>query len=390
MKGYYMTAESVTEGHPDKICDQISDGILDEYLKQDAKARVAIETMVSKNTIVIAGEVTSGAEVNIPQTARNIVRNIGYTHPGLGFDYQSCIILTNMQKQSADIALGVDQAAKIGGGDQGIMYGYACAEAPGYMPMPCYLANQLTMQLARVRKEKLIPWLYPDGKAQVTMKYGADDKPHRISSIVLSAQHEDINIEYLRSELMSHVIETIIEPKWLDSDTRIHINPTGRFVTGGPAGDTGVTGRKIMVDTYGGIGKHGGGAFSGKDPTKVDRSAAYMARYAAKNIVAAGLAEKCEVQIAYVIGKTEPEAVSVQTFGTEKVSAKIIEQVLNDVFSFAVSDIIEQLFLRNPQYLQTAAYGHFGRENNGFAWERIDKVTEIKERAAKYLTQGHA
>ncbi|MGL6200138.1 MAG: methionine adenosyltransferase [Lachnospiraceae bacterium] len=388
MSGYvYSTSESVTEGHPDKVCDQISDAVLDAFLTRDKDARVAVETMVSKNTVVIAGEISSAAKVDITATARAVIRQIGYTETGQGFDADSCLILTNINRQSPDIALGVDSGGEIGGGDQGIMYGYACREAPGYMPLTCYLSHQLVMSLAKARKEKIIPWLYPDGKAQVTMKYDDNGKPQYLSSIVVSAQHEDIDMGYLRDEIMTYVIDEAIDRKWLSPHTTIHINPTGRFVIGGPAGDTGLTGRKIMVDTYGGAGRHGGGAFSGKDATKVDRTAAYMARYAAKNIVAAGLAERCEVAVAYVIGQKEPEMVTVDTFGTERLPVLAINQVLNEVFSFRVSDMIETLELKRPQFLKTAVYGHFGREDMGFRWECLDKKQRIRELSAVYINE---
>lgn len=388
MSGYvYSTSESVTEGHPDKVCDQISDAVLDAFLTRDKDARVAVESMVSKNTVVIAGEITSTADVDISATARAVIRQIGYTEANQGFDADSCLILTNINRQSPDIALGIDNGGEIGGGDQGIMYGYACREAPGYMPLTCHLSHQLAMSLAKARKEKIIPWLYPDGKAQVTMKYDDNGKPQYLSSIVVSAQHEDIDMGYLRDEIMTYVIEEAIDRKWLSPHTAIHINPTGRFVIGGPTGDTGLTGRKIMVDTYGGASRHGGGAFSGKDATKVDRTAAYMARYAAKNIVAAGLAERCEVAVAYVIGQKEPEMVTVDTFGTERLPVPTINQVLNEVFSFRVSDMIETLELKRPQFLKTASYGHFGREDMGFRWEYLDQKQRIRELSAVYINE---
>lgn len=387
MMSYYVTSESVTEGHPDKICDQISDGILDAYLAVDPQARVAVETLVSGNTVVIAGEVTAGAQIDVARITRDIIRNIGYTDPQLGFDDQSCLIFTHLNSQSPDIALGVNRNNEAGGGDQGIMYGYACREAPGYMPLTCYLAHRLVMRMAQVRKEGLIPWLYPDGKAQVTMEYDDSGRPQSLLSLVISAHHEDVDMEYLRGELMTHVVEPVIDSRWIGRKTRIHINPTGRFVVGGPAGDTGLTGRKLMVDTYGSVGRHGGGAFSGKDATKVDRSAAYMARYAAKNIVAAGLADRCEICVAYVIGSPQPEAVYANTFHTETVPVDIINQILNETFSFAVSDMISQLQLCQPQFLATAAYGHFGREDKGFMWERTDRVDQIRDKAVGYLAK---
>jgi len=386
MSGYvYSTSESVTEGHPDKICDQISDAVLDAFLVRDKDVRAAVETMVSKNTVVIAGEITSTAEVDIAATARSVIRQIGYTQSGQGFDARSCLLLTNINRQSPDIAFGVGRGGELGGGDQGIMYGYACREAPGYMPLTCYLSHQLVISLSKARKERVIPWLYPDGKAQVTMKYDRDGKPQYLSSIVVSAQHEDIDMGYLRDEIMTHVIEEAIDRKWIRPHTTIRINPTGRFVIGGPAGDTGLTGRKIMVDTYGGAGRHGGGAFSGKDATKVDRTAAYMTRYAAKNIVAAGLADQCEVAVAYAIGQKEPEMLTVDTFGTERLPVPAINHILNEVFSFRISDMIETLELQRPQFFNTAAYGHFGRENMGFRWECLDKVELIRELSADYM-----
>lgn len=382
---YLVTSESVTEGHPDKVCDQISDAILDEYLRQDPKSRVAVETMVSTDMVVLAGEVTSKGKVDVVKTARDVIREIGYTEKGKGFDADTCMIFTNIHSQSPDISMGVGKSGEgepevLGGGDQGIMYGYASNETENLMPLPCDLANKLAMQLAAVRKQGKADFLYPDGKSQVTMRYRADGTPVSIESIVISAQHhEAVPHSVLEAVIRCLVIEPVIDRKWLTPQTRIHINPTGRFVIGGPAGDTGVTGRKIMVDTYGTIGKHGGGAFSGKDPTKVDRSAAYMARYAAKNIVAAGLADRCEVALAYVIGGVEPEAVTINTFGTGKIPDSAIAGLVENVFSFGVADIISQLELRKPQFRKTAAYGHFGRENQGFKWEDTDKAWILKQ-----------
>lgn len=382
---YLVTSESVTEGHPDKVCDQISDAILDAYLKQDPKSRVAVETMVSTDMVVLAGEVTSKGKVDVVKTARDVIREIGYTEKGKGFDADTCMIFTNIHSQSPDISMGVGKSGEgepevLGGGDQGIMYGYASNETENLMPLPCDLANKLAMQLAAVRKKGKADFLYPDGKSQVTMRYRADGTPVSIESIVISAQHhEAVPHSVLEAAIRCLVIEPVIDRKWLTPQTRIHINPTGRFVIGGPAGDTGVTGRKIMVDTYGTIGKHGGGAFSGKDPTKVDRSAAYMARYAAKNIVAAGLADRCEVALAYVIGGVEPEAVTINTFGTGKIPDSAIAGLVENVFSFGVADIISQLELRKPQFQKTAAYGHFGRENQGFKWEDTDKAWILKQ-----------
>lgn len=386
---YLVTSESVTEGHPDKVCDQISDAILDAYLAQDPKSRVAVETMVSTDMVVLAGEVTSRGTVDVVKTAREVIRDIGYTEKGKGFDADTCMIFTNLHNQSPDISMGVGKGTKgekevLGGGDQGIMYGYASDETESLMPLPCSLANRLTMQLAAIRKQGKADFLYPDGKSQVTMRYRADGTPVSIESIVISAQHHEIVPKgVLEAVIRCLVIEPVIDKRWLTEETRIHINPTGRFVIGGPAGDTGLTGRKIMVDTYGTIGKHGGGAFSGKDPTKVDRSAAYMARYVAKNIVAAGLAKRCEVALAFVIGDIEPEAVTINTFGTGTLSDAALSDLVENVFSFQVADIISQLELRKPQFQRTAAYGHFGRENQGFKWEDTDKAWILKQLSAQ-------
>ncbi|WP_326511443.1 methionine adenosyltransferase [Clostridium intestinale] len=397
MNGYFITSESVTEGHPDKICDQISDGILDAYLDYDPNSRVAVETMVSKNTIMIAGEVRSKAKVNVVDIAREVVKNIGYTKEDLGFDYKSCLIFTNINTQSSDIALGVDKIEEnnsssneiLGAGDQGIMYGYAFDETDSYMPLTCDLANKLTMKLAELRKTGGVSWLRPDGKSQVTMKYDVDGKPLSISSIVISTQHDDgIEYDYMRNIIEYDVIHSVIDSNLIRYDTKIHINPTGRFVIGGPAGDTGLTGRKIMVDTYGGVGKHGGGAFSGKDLTKVDRSGAYMARYVAKNIVAAKLAKKVEVSLSYVIGLPEPEAITINTFGTETIKTNYIDEIVKDTFSFSVSNILKELDLRKPQFIKTAAYGHFGRGDQNFRWEELDKVQILKEKAKKCISDS--
>ncbi|WP_315078881.1 methionine adenosyltransferase [uncultured Clostridium sp.] len=394
MNEYFVTSESVTEGHPDKICDQISDGILDAYLTYDKNSRVAIETMVSKNTIMIAGEIRSNADINTVNIAREIVKNIGYTRENMGFDYKTCLVFTNINKQSSDIALGVDKREEnknskyeiLGAGDQGIMYGYACNETNNYMPLTCDLANKLTMKLSELRKVGGETWILPDGKSQVTMKYDKEGNPLNISSIVISTQHDkDIDYDYLKNAIEYDVIRSVIENKWINYDTKIYINPTGRFVVGGPAGDTGLTGRKIMVDTYGGIGKHGGGAFSGKDPTKVDRSAAYMTRYIAKNIVAAKLARRAEVSLNYVIGSIEPESITIDTFGTELIKNEYINQIVKETFLLSVAGILEQLDLRKPQFLKTAAYGHFGRENQDFKWEEVDKVGIIKTKAIRYI-----
>ena len=397
MNEYFITCESVTEGHPDKICDQISDAILDNYLEKDMYSRVAIETMVSKNTIMIAGEVKSNAYVDVVKIARDVVKKIGYIDDGIGFNYKTCLILTNINKQSSDIALGEDKSEEnkrfnkeiLGAGDQGIMYGYAFDETENYMPLTCDLANKLTMRLAFLRKEGGGYWLKPDGKAQVTMKYEESGNPIGLSSIVVSTQHVDnIDYDFIKNSILYDVIDSVIDSRWIKYDTKIYVNPTGRFVIGGPAGDTGLTGRKIMVDTYGGIGRHGGGAFSGKDPTKVDRSGAYMARYVAKNIVAAKLASKAEVCVSYVIGQEEPNSVTINTFGTEAIKKEYINEIVRDTFSFSVSGIIEQLDLRRPQFFDSAAYGHFGRENKNFKWEEIDKVQILKEKAVRYVCES--
>lgn len=382
-----MTSESVTEGHPDKICDQISDGILDAYLSKDSNARVAIEVMASRNTIMIAGEVTSSARLEIAEIARNILINIGYTDNKCGIDGKNCIVMTNVNEQSTDIAQGVDRVEGIGAGDQGIMYGYACDETKNLMPITIDIANTLSKRLAFVRKQNILPWLLPDGKTQITMEYDENYCPIKITSIIVSAQHTDaVCTEHVHSEILEKVIRDTLGSEWISCETSIHINPTGRFVTGGPDGDTGLTGRKIIADTYGGVARHGGGAFSGKDPTKVDRSAAYMARYVAKNIVAAKLAKRCEVSLAYAIGREEPEAVRVDTFGTEKVDIEYINFAVRAVFSFAVKDILEILELRKPQYLKTSTYGHFGKEDCGFAWERVDKAKELKLKVIEFMT----
>jgi S-adenosylmethionine synthetase len=384
MRTFLMTSESVTEGHPDKLCDQVSDAILDEALRQDPRSHVAVETMASKGNLMIAGEIGSSAKIDAVNIARGVMRDIGYVSEERGIDCDNCFIMTNINVQSPDIAQGVDRDTNgeevIGGGDQGIMYGFACNETKNYMPLTIDLSHALTKRLATVRKEGVVPWLYPDGKAQVTIRYNSNYESLKIESVILSAQHHSsIHYDYLRSTLIDEVIEPVLAGMFDLSETAIKINPTGRFVIGGPAGDTGVTGRKIIVDTYGSIGRHGGGAFSGKDPTKVDRSAAYMARYVAKNIVAAGLADRCEVAIAYAIGQIEPEAVNVNTFGTQHVDRSIIESAVYNIFDFSVSGIIKKLDLRRPQYRKTTNYGHFGREDQGFAWEKLDAVEALRQ-----------
>lgn len=386
-EGYLITSEAVTEGHPDKICDQISDAILDAHLEQDTNARVAIETMVSKNTIMIAGEVRSCAKVDLSSIAREVVKNIGYTDEKSGLDHKNCLVLTNVNVQSPDISQGVDQDNDvIGAGDQGIMYGYACNETETLMPLTIYFANKLASRLADVRTKQIIPWLYPDGKTQVTMKYNDNNEPVFIKSIVVSAQHMgNLKASHIRESILKEVIYEVIDSKWITDETKIHINPTGSFVIGGPAADTGLTGRKIIADTYGGIAKHGGGAFSGKDPTKVDRSAAYMARYVAKNIVAAKLAKRCEVSLAFAIGLAEPEAIRVNTFGSGQLEDATLSCIVNEVFSFSVRDIINQLNLKKPQYLKTSTYGHFGKEHCSFKWEETDKVKLLKLKALEKM-----
>jgi S-adenosylmethionine synthetase len=376
---YLFTSESVTEGHPDKIADQISDGILDACLGEDSMSRVACETLTATGLIVIAGEITTKAYVDFQTLVRGIVQSIGYDNALYGFDSNTCAVISTINKQSGDIAMGVDTG---GAGDQGMMFGYACNETPELMPMPISLAHKLTMRLSEVRKNGMCPYLRPDGKSQVTVEYDANGKVMRVDAVVISTQHsETVCNDELRADMLKHVIQAVIPAHLLDADTKYHINPTGRFVIGGPMGDTGLTGRKIIVDTYGGMGRHGGGAFSGKDPTKVDRSAAYMARYIAKNIVAAGLAERCEVQLAYAIGVAEPVSVLVDTFGTEKVDPAVIPDLVRANFKLTPKGIIESLNLRRPIYRKTAAYGHFGRADADFTWEATDKAAKLANQA---------
>jgi len=385
MSSRIFTSESVTEGHPDKICDQISDAILDRILSNDKSARVACETVVSTGMAIVMGEITTESYVDIPQTVRDTIREIGYNDPALGFDYHGCAVLTSIKEQSPDIAMGVnhamDEDGETGAGDQGMMFGFACDETPELMPAPISLAHALTRRLAEVRKSGELPFLRPDGKSQVTVAYD-NGKIVACPAIVVSTQHTDeISTPALREAVMETVIKKVIPAEYITADTKIFINPTGRFVTGGPVGDTGLTGRKIMVDTYGGYASHGGGAFSGKDPTKVDRSGAYMARYVAKNIVAAGLARACQIEVAYAIGVAKPVSIFVDTRGTGTVPDEKIEAIINKVFDFRPSKIISKLKLLQPIYRQVAAYGHFGRPDLDLPWERLDMVDAIRDLA---------
>ena len=372
---YLFTSESVTEGHPDKIADQISDAILDACLAEDPASRVACETLTATGLVVIAGEITTKAYVDFQSLVRGTISSIGYNNALYGFDSNTCAVISSINKQSGDIAMGVDTG---GAGDQGMMMGYACRETPEFMPMPISLAHKLCMRLSDVRKHGKLPYLRPDGKSQVTVEYDENHKPMRVDAVVISTQHaETVTNDELRSDILKHVIQATIPAHLLDEDTKYHINPTGRFVIGGPMGDTGLTGRKIIVDTYGGMGRHGGGAFSGKDPTKVDRSAAYMARYIAKNLVAAGLADRCEVQLAYAIGVADPVSVRVDTFGTCKVDPDILPDLVRANFKLTPKGIIDSLKLRRPIYCKTAAYGHFGRSDPDFTWEATDTAAKL-------------
>jgi len=381
---FLFTSESVTEGHPDKIADQISDAILDACLAEDPFSRVACETLTCTGLVVIAGEITTKAYVDFQSIVRGTVGSIGYNNALYGFDSNTCAVISTINKQSGDIAMGVDTG---GAGDQGMMFGYATNETPELMPTPISLAHKLTERLSEVRKSGLMAYLRPDGKSQVTVEYNAEQKPVRVDAVVISTQHaETVTNDELRGDILKHVIQAVIPANLLDENTKYHINPTGRFVIGGPMGDTGLTGRKIIVDTYGGMGRHGGGAFSGKDPTKVDRSAAYMARYVAKNIVAAGLADRCEVQLAYAIGVAEPVSVLVDTFGTGTIAEDKLETLVRANFSLTPKGIIDSLQLRRPIYKQTAAYGHFGRSGKEFSWEATDKAEALKAGAKQAVS----
>ncbi|CAK8714159.1 MAG: methionine adenosyltransferase [Candidatus Electrothrix sp. AX2] len=385
MSSHLFTSESVSEGHPDKVADQISDAVLDAILEQDTHARVACESLVTTGLAMIAGEITTSAWVDMPEIVRQTIKGIGYNSSDMGFDWQSCAVMTSIDKQSPDIAQGVDEGTGLdldqGAGDQGLMFGYACDETKVLMPMPITYAHRLVKQQSAVRKNRVLPWLRPDAKSQVTIQY-EDNVPKRIEAVVVSTQHsEDVSYADLKAGVMEEIIKPTLPENMIDADTKYFINPTGRFVIGGPVGDCGVTGRKIIVDSYGGRGSHGGGAFSGKDPSKVDRSSSYMGRYVAKNIVAAGLASTVEVQVAYAIGVAKPVSINVNTFGTGKVSEERLVQLVDDIFDLRPKAIIQQLDLLRPIYNKTAAYGHFGRELPEFTWERTDKAEELKAAA---------
>jgi len=378
LKNFLFTSESVTEGHPDKIADQISDSVLDEVMKQDPKGRVACETLVTTGLAVVAGEITTTAHIDYDELVRSTIRGVGYDRAKFGYDSETCAVMCTVKRQSPDIAMGVDTG---GAGDQGLMFGFACDETPELMPMPIQLAHQLTFKLSEVRKSKKVDFLRPDGKSQVTVEY-RNGKPFRVDAVVISTQHsETVSNDDLRNAVLEHVIKPVVPVAMLDKNTKYYINPTGRFVIGGPMGDAGLTGRKIIVDTYGGYSRHGGGAFSGKDPSKVDRSACYMARYIAKNVVAAGLATKAEVQLAYAIGVAEPVSVMVDSFGTATVPEEKITEVVRETFQLTPKAIIETLDLRRPIYKDTAAYGHFGRKGAGFTWEKTDRADALRKAA---------
>ena len=376
---FLFTSESVTEGHPDKIADQISDAVLDAIIAQDPVARVACETLVTTGLAIVAGEITTTCYVHVPDIVRETIKEIGYTRAKYGFDYETCAVITSIDKQSPDIAMGVDTG---GAGDQGLMFGYAANETPELMPMPIMLAHKLTRRLSEVRKKDILGYLRPDGKSQVTIEY-KNGKPFKVTTVIISSQHSpDITLKEMREDIIEKVVKPVIPKELLDEESIVyHINPTGRFVVGGPQGDTGLTGRKIIVDTYGGVGSHGGGCFSGKDPSKVDRSASYMARYVAKNIVAAGIADKCEVQFAYAIGVADPVSIFVDTFGTGKIPMEKIVKLIRENFKLTPKGMIESLDLRKPIYKKTAAYGHFGRTEPGFTWEKTDRAAALKKAA---------
>ncbi len=393
MSKRYFTSESVTEGHPDKVCDQVSDAILDAMLAQDKYSRVACETTCTTGMVMVMGEITTDAQVNIPEIVREVVCGIGFDNNECGFDGNTCAVFQTIDKQSADIAMGVDKSYELkdgqedtynlhGAGDQGMMFGFACNDTEELMPLPISLAHKLARRLTEVRKNGTLSYLRPDGKSQVTIEYDDNDKPVRVEAVVVSSQHDPMDIEILRKDIIENVIKPIIPEKYLDENTKFYVNPTGNFVIGGPVGDSGLTGRKIIVDTYGGYSRHGGGAFSGKDPTKVDRSAAYAARYVAKNIVAAGLADKCELQLAYAIGVARPLSVRVDTFGTGKISDAQLEDLVNKYFDLRPAAIIEKLELRKPQYRALAAYGHMGRIDLDVKWEQTDMAETLKNAAA--------
>lgn len=385
-RGHLFTSESVTMGHPDKVADQISDAVLDALLAQDPNSRVACETLVTTGLAMVAGEVTTNAYVDIPGVVRKTIKEIGYTDPAIGFDYENCAVVTSLDEQSPDISQGVSEGKGLhreqGAGDQGLMFGFACKETPALMPMPIYLAHKLTDRLSKVRQRGKLPWLRPDGKSQVTVEYGENGKPKRIHTVVISTQHTaDVKYKTIKKEILEQVILPVLPKKLIDKKMIVHVNPTGKFIVGGPKGDCGLTGRKIIVDTYGGRGSHGGGAFSGKDPSKVDRSASYMARYIAKNIVASGLADACEVQLSYAIGVAKPISVLVDTEGTAKVEEAVIEKLVHEFFPLTPKGIIRHLNLRRPIYQETAKNGHFGRSHSDFTWEKTDMANKLRKGA---------
>jgi len=383
---HFFTSESVSEGHPDKVCDQISDAVLDAFLAQDPKSRVACETLVTTDLVVVAGEITSKGTVDVPEVARKVIEKIGYDNSDYGFDYKTCRVENFVHSQSPDIAMGVDTG---GAGDQGMMFGFACDETEELMPLAIVLSHKLVSYLADLRRDKTIPYLRPDSKSQVTIEYNEKNEPVRVDAVVISTQHDgDVSLETIKKDITEKVIKTIIPNQLMDENTKIYINPTGRFEIGGPHGDSGVTGRKIIVDTYGGAGRHGGGAFSGKDPSKVDRSAAYFSRYVAKNIVAAGLAKRCEVQVSYAIGVAEPVSIRVETFGTSTCPEEDIEKAIREIFNFTPRGIIETLNLLRPIFQKTASYGHFGRDGEEFTWEKTDQVDALKKKLMTNVNAG--